>query len=233
MLDDMNVLIQQLKSEERQKEAVRFQMLLSQMNPHFLLNTLNIIKWLAIRREVPEISDISISLGKLLETSLNSEKELIFLQEEIELVEAFILIHRYKDDKSISVKYEIDEGLEYALLPKLSIEPLVENAIIHGLAYREQGGVVQLMVKSDGQQLYIEVKDNGVGLKEAANPKRRHKRKGIGLQNIQERLRLLFREKSSFHIESNDMGTTVSFHVPLLVSPPYLGGLTDVDRSDR
>ncbi len=230
MLDDMQVLIQKLKAEERQKEAVRFQMLLSQMNPHFLLNTLNIIKWLALRKEVPEISEISISLGKLLETSLNSEKDLIFLQEEFELVEAYIVIQRYKDDRNVEIIYEIEEGLEFALIPKLSIEPLFENAYIHGLNGQKQAGFIHLRIHSADQHLFIEVIDNGVGIQEAMKNNRKRQRKGIGLNNIQERLQLLFKDSSTFDIESNESGTSVRFKIPLLISTPYIEeGQTDVE----
>lgn len=234
MLDDMQVLIHKLKAEERQKEAVRFQMLLSQMNPHFLLNTLNIIKWLALRKEVPEISEISISLGKLLETSLNSEKDLIFLKEELELVEAYILIQRYKDDRIVDIVYEVEEGLEFALIPKLSIEPLFENAFIHGLNAHKQGGVIHLHIKSADQYLFIEVLDNGIGMQEASKNQRKRQRKGIGLNNIQERLKLLFKESSSFNIDSNESGTIVRFKIPLLISTPYTGECqTDVEGYNR
>ncbi|HEY0826684.1 MAG TPA: histidine kinase [Bacilli bacterium] len=234
MLDDMNVLIQKLKFEERQKEAVHFQMLLSQTNPHFLLNTLNIIKWLALRKDIPEISEICVSLGKLLETSLYAEQDLIFLKDELELVEAYVLIQRYRNDKPIHISYEIGENLQYALIPKLSIEPLVENAFIHGLSKRIYDGVVSIVVWAENNQLKVEVKDNGVGLEETAKLPNSHKRKGIGLMNIQERLQLLFREGSDFAIESSDRGTTVSFRIPLLVSPPYVEeDKQDVESSDR
>ena len=87
-------MIGKLKAEERQKEAAHFQMLLSQMDPHFLLNTLNTIKWIGIRNGNKEIEAICVSLGKLLETSLNSEVDMIHLHEEIELVEAFVYIQK-------------------------------------------------------------------------------------------------------------------------------------------
>src|SRR5690606_3652454 len=90
MLDDMSGLIQRLKEEERQKEAVHFQMLLAQINPHFLLNTLNTMKWIAIRKKNEDIEEICVSLGKLLEMSLNSEIDMIHLKDELELVQAYV-----------------------------------------------------------------------------------------------------------------------------------------------
>jgi two-component system sensor histidine kinase YesM len=234
MLDDMNDLIQKLKIEERQKEAVHFQMLIAQMNPHFLLNTLNIMKWIALRHHVHSISDICISLGQLLETSLNYEVELIHLQKEMELVQAFIQIHNYKQkiDLDYSVNYE--ESLKYVLIPKFSIQPLVENAIIHGFSKQDKAGQIRVRVYKQQLSLYVEVEDNGIGFTQSKKQQTLRKRKGIGLDNIQQRLKLLFKLDSDFDIKSNDKGTLITFRIPLLISVPYIEGGDDyVEGADR
>lgn len=225
MLEDMMVLIGKLKVEERQKEAAHFQMLLSQMDPHFLLNTLNTIKWSAIRNGNKEIETISISLGKLLETSLNAEIDMIHLHEEIELVEAFVYIQKIRYNSNFDVIYDYDRSIDYALVPKLSIQPLVENAIQHGLAHQTAHGLIKIRVfKQDAQgqdKLIVEVADNGIGLEKSKLVKQMRRRSGIGLKNIQERLALLFKERGELVIESNDSGTNVRFSLPFLLSTPY------------
>jgi two-component system sensor histidine kinase YesM len=234
MLDDMNDLIQRLKMEERQKEAVHFQMLIAQMNPHFLLNTLNIMKWIALRHNVQSISEICISLGQLLETSLNYEVELIHLQKEMELVQAFIHIHNYKQKIQLDYSFDYEEPLKYALIPKFSIQPLVENAIIHGFINQDKVGKIRVRVHQEKLSLYVEVEDNGIGFAQSSKMQTIRSRKGIGLANIQQRLKLLFKLDCDFEIRSNEAGTLITFRIPLLVSVPYIeGGSDHVEGADR
>lgn len=222
MLDDMDVLIQRLKTEERQKEAVHFHMLLAQMNPHFLLNTLNTIKWSAIRQGNDDITDITLSLGKLLEASLNSEKDLVHLQDEIELVRAYVHIQQIRHNRGFEVTYTFDEDILFALVPKLSLQPLVENAILHGVSHLAGKGLIEITVRREGpSSLTVEIKDNGIGMERSAQMKKTRKRPGIGLDNVRERLRLLFKEEGRMEIVSSDRGTRIRFTIPFLLSTPY------------
>lgn len=221
MLDDTSLLIQKLKAEERQKEAVHFQMLLAQTNPHFLLNTLNTIKWIAIREQNEDITNMTLSLGKLLEASLNTDKDLIHLKDEIELVEAYVHIQQVRYAHKFDCTFTYDEDILYALVPKLSLQPLVENAIIHGISRRPGHGLIELNVRREEHRLMIEIRDNGVGMEQAGGAKAPRKRPGIGLSNIQERLRLLFREEGQLEVLSTSEGVTVRLMLPLLMSTPY------------
>lgn len=222
MLDDMDALIQRLKTEERQKEAVHFHMLLAQMNPHFLLNTLNTIKWSAIRQGNEDIADITLSLGKLLEASLNSEKDLVHLQDEIELVQAYVHIQQVRYNHRFEVTYAFDDDVVFALVPKLSLQPLVENAIMHGVGHLAGQGRIDIRVRREGPaHLTVEIEDNGVGMARSAQMKRTRKRPGIGLDNVRERLRLLFKEDGRMDVVSSERGTWVRFTIPFLLSTPY------------
>lgn len=221
MLDDTHLLIQKLKAEERQKEAVHFQMLLAQTNPHFLLNTLNTIKWIAIREHNEDITNMTLSLGKLLEASLNTDKDLIHLKDEIELVEAYVHIQQVRYAHKFELVCRYDEDVLYALVPKLSLQPLVENAIIHGISRLPGNGLIELIVHREEHRLIVEIRDNGVGMEQSALNKVPRKRPGIGLSNIQERLRLLYREEGTLEVLSSGEGVTVRFTLPLLLSTPY------------
>lgn len=221
MLDDTHLLIQKLKAEERQKEAVHFQMLLAQTNPHFLLNTLNTIKWIAIREQNEDITNMTLSLGKLLEASLNTDKDLIHLKDEIELVEAYVHIQQVRYAHKFDCTFTYDEDILYALVPKLSLQPLVENAIIHGISRLPGHGLIELNVRREEHRLIVEIRDNGLGLEQTDGPKAPRKRPGIGLNNIQERLRLLFREEGRLEVLSTSEGVTVRLTLPLLMSTPY------------
>lgn len=221
MVQDMNVLIDQLRMEERQKQAIQFQMLLSQTNPHFLLNTLTTIKWIAIKNGNQEIKDICISLGKLLENSLNSEVDLIPWKAELELVKAYVYIQQYRFNEMFEVIYESDSAFDYALVPKLSIQPLVENAIYHAFQGLQQKGSLVIRIYSKEDYVYVEVDDNGIGFEAAKKKKQTRQRKGIGIQNVKERLRLLFKDEGIFHVIPLKEGTRIQMIFPLLMAKPY------------
>ncbi|MBB6637729.1 sensor histidine kinase [Cohnella thailandensis] len=226
MMVDMNGLIERLKAEERQKDAVHFQMLLAQMNPHFLLNTLNTMKWIGMRNKNEEIVEICLSLGKLLETSLNSDVDLIHLQDEIDLTKAFIYIQQIRYGNRFEVEFSYDEGILYALVPKLSLQPLVDNAIRHGIANMADGGKIRIRIRLGGEQeelLVLEVEDNGIGIEKSRQAQQGRKRPGIGLSNVRERLRLLFKDKGELEIVSLEQGTLSRMYLPLLISEPYEG----------
>ncbi|WP_339300860.1 histidine kinase [Paenibacillus sp. FSL R5-0623] len=228
MLDDANQMINRLKAEERQKEAVHFHMLLAQMNPHFLLNTLNTMKWSAIRSGNEEISEMCVSLGKLLEVSLNSQVELVYLKDEIELVQAYLHIQRIRYRDSFEVTCEFDDKLEYALVPKLSLQPLVENAIHHGVGPLEQLGQIRIGIyRQDTGVLMLEVADNGIGMEESRRQQMTRTRPGIGLSNLRERLRLLFKGQSELEVIDTKPGTLVRFSIPFLLSTPYVQKRSD------
>lgn len=225
MMVDMNGLVQRLRAEERQKDAVHFQMLLAQMNPHFLLNTLNTIKWIGLRSGNEEIVEICLSLGKLLETSLNSDVDLIHLRDEIELTRAFLYIQQVRYGNRFQVEFSYDEELIYALVPKLSLQPLVDNAIKHGIGNMAEGGRILIRTGRSPllqDRLTLEVEDNGVGIEQSSkNQGEARKRPSIGLKNVRERLRLLFKDKGELEVIPLEQGTLCRMHLPVLLSEPY------------
>ncbi|RRJ63416.1 HAMP domain-containing protein [Paenibacillus oralis] len=220
MIGDIRGLISRLKTEERQKEAFHFQMLMSQMNPHFLLNTLNTVKWNARNHGDMGTFEICQNLGRLLESSLNTEVDLVHLKEEIELVKAYVYIQSFRYDHAFTAEYEIGKELQYALVPKLSLQPLVENAIQHGLVHVREGGAIRIAAMRAGQKLRLEIRDNGQGLA-GARPEQGRKRKGIGIGNLRERLELLFRRESSLTLVPLEQGTMAVLEMPLLIASPY------------
>lgn len=223
ILNDLNQIIERLKMEEKQKDAVHFQMLLAQMNPHFLLNTLNTMKWISLRQGQQQIADICISLGKLLEKSLNAEIDLICLKEEMELIQAFVYIQqiRYNHRFQVLIDNELQE--DYVLVPKFSLQPLVENAIKYGIAHERNDGVITIRIRRHENKslLVLEVEDNGIGFERAMQKEKKPKREGIGLNNIRKRLSLLFKEDGELTIIPLARGSLVRITLPLLVSTPY------------
>ncbi|UKS28490.1 histidine kinase [Paenibacillus sp. HWE-109] len=237
MIDDVVVLINKLKLEERQKQAVRFQMLLSQMNPHFLLNTLNTVKWMARKEKQEAIAGICTSLGSILEASLGSDIELVSLKEEIKLLRSYESIQSFRFRDHFTIQYEMDESVHYALVPKLSLQPLVENSIVHGFDEAKGCCAIWVRAKAEGNSLILEVEDNGVGMEVASRRPVRRSGHGIGLSNLRERLQLLFKREGSIEFISSAEGTLVRIQLPLLIATPYSqegeGGHVDGFASGR
>jgi two-component system sensor histidine kinase YesM len=221
MIDDVIELIDRLKQEERQKQVVRFQMLLFQMNPHFLLNTLNTVKWMARKEKQSAIAGICTSLGSILEACLNSDIELIALKEEIKLLRSYESIQVLRFREQFTMVYEAEEAVQYALVPKLSLQPLVENCIVHGFDASEGRGIIRVRARAEGNELVLEVADNGIGMEKAAARPGRRSGHGIGLSNLRERLQLLFKREGNLEIISGEQGTTVRIRLPLLIAAPY------------
>ncbi|MFD0674841.1 sensor histidine kinase [Cohnella sp. GCM10027633] len=235
MIDDINALLERLQLEERQKQYVRFQVLLSQMNPHFLLNTLNTIKSIALDKDDDDIYEICVALGKILETTLNTEVDLILLKDELVLIESYMDIQRRRFGHGIALEYDVDEELRYALIPKFCLQPLVENSLLHGFGQTGAEGIIRIRVWEQNRTLYLEVADNGVGIDRAKERKVVRKRKSIGVQNIRETLELMFKNQSTgLRIQSTDEGTQVQLHMPMLLSKPYAKeGNGNVENADR
>lgn len=228
MIADIQHLIYRLKAEERQKESVRFQILVSQMNPHFLLNTLNIVKSQALKNKDKVTFDICVSLGLLLESSLQVEIDLVTLEREIAFAEAYTHIQNVRFAGRYRLEFHYDGSLTYALVPKFTLQPLVENAILHGFADSPEGGTIRVGVRREGARLCLRVEDDGRGpaAAEAAAPFSRRRRKGIGLSNIRERLELLYKGDAEMELCAvpDGKGTIVEMRFPLLVSEPYREG---------
>lgn len=235
MIADINNLLERLKLEERQKQFVRFQVLLSQMNPHFLLNTLNTIKSIALDKDEDEIYEICVALGNILETTLNLEVDLILLKDEMVLIDSYMDIQRKRFGHGIEIQYEVGGDLEYALIPKFCLQPLVENSLLHGFGQSHQEGRIDIRASSRDSLLYLEVADNGMGIEKSQENQSNRKRKSIGLQNLRESLELMFKNQpTGLLIESTDEGTRVMMHFPLLLSKPYWKeGSAHVAHADR
>ncbi|RXZ79437.1 HAMP domain-containing protein [Paenibacillaceae bacterium] len=219
MVKDIRSLIQQLKMEVREREAIRQQMLLIQMNPHFLLNTLNLIKWNVLEKGDQGTADICIALGTLFEQSLASEEEIIHLHKERELIQAYDYIQQIRFEGRFRIQYELHEELKYALVPKFILQPLVENSINYGFSQRKQDGIVIIRAYAVEEKLVLEVEDNGQGYL-SKDKKDKRRRKGIGLANIRERLNLLYRNDGELTIEETNPGTRVTVRMPLLLAAP-------------
>jgi two-component system, LytTR family, sensor kinase len=183
----------------------------SQINPHFLFNAFNTL-YGVIPRNAPEARQTVLNLAEIFRYFLQSEKTFIPLSEELEIVKAYLDIERLRLGPRLETRIEIDPAALAVPIPILSIQPLVENAVKHGLSAKAGPGLLELTAMASGGQVFISVRDTGPGMSAEANGA---KKNGVGLANVRRRLQLCFGPEADLAIQSSAEGTTVEFTVPL------------------
>lgn len=215
--------INQLITENYEKQIIikdtEYKALQSQIDPHFMYNTLSSVNWLARTGKCEEVSEIVISLGNLLRASI-SKTSVILLRDEIQILEDYINIqqYRYKDRAVFSI--DIDESHYGYAVPRMILQPIVENAIKYGIEEMLEICTISVYSKDDGENIKIVVQDNGPGMDEEFLDRVRRfevqtNSTGIGLKNINDRLKILFGNEYGLIIESRKkVGTKVTVCIP-------------------
>lgn len=204
MLDANDHLMNEIKENEQSIRQYELQALSSQINPHFLYNTLDTIVWMAEFNHSQKVVDVTKSLARYFRLALNHGNEEISLHDELDHVRQYLFIQkqRYAD----KLNYDIDETVDCQLfiVPKLIIQPIVENAIYHGIKEVSRNGLIQITVSEDSSFMIVEIYDNGAGFEQNADlpDKPYHKTGSIGLKNVDQRLRLYFGFEYHMKIES-------------------------------
>jgi two-component system, LytTR family, sensor kinase len=207
-----------LEDQRRMLLQARMDALISQINPHFLFNTLNTISSL-IRRDPDTARSVLLKLSRILRRRLKVHAHFAPLKEEMEFIDDYLDIEivRFGHDKLRVVK-EIDPETESLVIPTMILQPIVENAIRHGIAHKIEGGTITLRASRKAQRLIIQVQDDGAGIPEGKRDE--IYASGIGISNVNERLRVLFDDQFSLRVESRPgQGTSVSVDIPELVVP--------------
>ncbi len=205
--------------EEHQQMLLRARMdaLSNQINPHFLFNTLNTVS--ALVRTDPDMArDVVLKLSNILRRLLRQQENFVPLREELHFVDDYLDIEAARAGRDkLEIAKDIDENSLDIFVPAMLLQPIVENAIRHGLAPKLEGGVITIRTALEDGRLRIVVEDNGLGMTEARLA--RVHEEGIGMSNVQARLRLLYGDDFRFEIASRlGEGTTVRIEVPELVS---------------
>ena len=214
MLERIETLMKEEKEQEALTRIYELKALTSQINPHFLYNTLDTIIWMAEFQDHQKVVDITKALSNYFRLSLNAGEEIVTLRQEIEHVRQYLFIQkeRYGDKLEYTI-FEPDD-IPDIKLPKIVLQPLVENAIYHGIKESERPGKITITVSKRDTFIDICIADNGVGIKE--NTTSTKELGGVGIKNIQERLALFFGEAFSMEIESEPNAyTKVYLHLPL------------------
>lgn len=217
----LNVLeyYKRFQQEKTQNAELQAALISAQLNalkmklqPHFLFNTLNSISVL-IKDNPGKAGETVNRLSDLLRHVLNNvDDQFTELENEISFIRQYLAIEKVRFGDRLSVTIELDEGLKKVLVPSLLLQPIVENAIRHGIAKRRGKGVIDIKILKNGRFLYLDVSDNGVGYK----PQRPESEKGLGLRITEDRLKSLFTDTYKMHITAvKSGGTKVSIQIPV------------------
>lgn len=213
----LKILMEENKEKEKNKRLAEIRALQAQINPHFLFNTLNTIRWAAINNKNQKVSEMILLLVRLLKSTIVKEGELKTIREEVEIVETYIRIFAMRNSKNINVSYKISQECLEIKIPTLLIQPIVENAIFHGLGEKKEEGQIEINISKENSRITITIRDNGKGM----NPEcistydlNKKDHKGIGIGNVKERIKLYYGDKGDIKITSApNMGTEVTLTI--------------------
>lgn len=222
MMEEIQVLMEQVKMEQHQIEQIRFNALQSQIQPHFLYNTLECIHWQAMADGNEEISTLVKALAKYYRICLSGGHDVIPLKMELEHVRNYMIIQNMRYDNIIGCEFEVDGFAEETMIPKLTLQPLVENSIYHGIKVKEgKTGKVFVKVSGEGDVVHITLADTGTGMtEEQIGEMNQHLSEyddsfGYGVRNVNKRIELLYGKEYGLHYKKNESGgVTVEILLP-------------------
>lgn len=199
---EVTTLMDRRVEDERKKLELEYRMLSSQIDPHFLYNTFNAIKWMAKIQKADGISEMITSLSRIMKNISKRDENIVTLAEELSFIDDYLVIMKYRYGNTISYYRSVDEGCERIMLPRFCLQPLIENAIFHGIEPKGTGAVA-IIAREYDEHYTIMIADNGVGFDpENAEEKKDGMFKNIGLENIRQRLRHTYADDVSFTISS-------------------------------
>lgn len=226
MSDKLNDLINRIAYEKIETKRAEYNALLAQINPHFIFNALESINGLAKIKGETEIVEILSSLSYLMRITLSSKKSMVKLKDEISYIDNYISIHKIITGGRINVEYDLEDEALDCLVPKLIMQPIVENAINYGLEDKNVDALIVISVHTEGDTLKINISDNGKGIEsdklerilESINgqePDDNETHAHIGLRSVNRRLKILYGEEYGLNMQSTpDVGTVVELSLP-------------------
>jgi two-component system sensor histidine kinase YesM len=223
MVKEIDFLIHQVYQFKIKEKEYDLQALQSQLNPHFLYNTLSAISWMGRRHNIKEIPEISEALARFYRLTLNNGHNIISIAEEIEQAKAYLEIKKIRYRERLSYHFDIDERVNDLKTIKLILQPFIENSIIHGM-YNEDRKVT-IVVKAIYKEAFVEISiiDDGMGISEDVLreliQEESKERKGYGITNVDKRIKMYFGESCGVSIFSRlGIGTSVTIKIPCILS---------------
>ena len=232
MVGQLNDLLEQRRQEQTSLRNAELALLQSQINPHFLYNTLDTIIWLIETEKYADAENMITSLSAFFRTSLSRGRDIITLDEEAQHIASYLAIQQFRYRDIMSYRLDIDPALSACTIPKLTLQPLVENALYHGIKLKRSPGVILVRgLRAENGDVLLLVKDDGVGISPErlaemrASLDSKGDRIGFGLATVHERIRLLYGNEYGLTIESTPgVGTTVTVRIPchMETEPPAI-----------
>lgn len=224
MSEKIHYLIQEVYRKDTLQAQTELQMLRSQINPHFMYNTLETIRAAALSQHNPQLARMVSLLGKTLRYGVSTPSEPVTLSQEINNLYDYIELQNIHFEGRLIFNINIEEQLKDCIIIKLLLQPLVENAIYHGVGVTDQQGVIDIFGFTDGSTLTFKVADNGIGIDEneleLLNDYINHKNecyKSIGLRNVNRRIKLYYGDSYGLHLDSVlGRGTVITIEIPLI-----------------
>lgn len=217
MMGEIDRLISEVYENKIALKEFELKALTAQINPHFLYNSLSIINWMAIKSGQKEISKVTLDLSTFYRTALSKGEDMVTVENCIRNIEAYLSIQLVMHDNDFTVQWKIDPQVKAEKVPKLILQPVVENALEHGLDVKEEGDkILQLSFLDAGDAVLLRVEDNGMGMEQSvAESLVTYQAEGYGLKNVNDRICLLYGEEYKIRITSSvGKGTVVEMRIP-------------------
>ncbi|MFD2706071.1 cache domain-containing sensor histidine kinase [Salibacterium lacus] len=221
-----DMLYQSLIDKNKRQRKAEIRALQANINPHFLYNTLDQLNWRAMERGDDDMSRMMELLGSMLRIGLSKGESIISVEQEIDYVHHYLELQKIKMEDALSYEVIVDAPVKAYFIPKLTLQPFVENAVIHGLPDTKDG-VIKLVVSQTPESIVFEILDNGPGLSEDA-PSSTINAGGYGIRNVKERLRLYFGEKAVVSLQEQKEGGTAA-----VISIPKIQEASFFEQSDE
>lgn len=217
MLHEIEHLMQQVENEQSEKYHAELRAVIHRVQPHFLYNTLSTLRWLIQSNQNGRASDVLSALNHLLEANMSKSGNMITVEEELEIVRKYLIILEIRYEKTFHLELNVEAGTEKIIIPRMLLQPVVENAIFHGIVPKNKGGTISISICSREGDLEFLINDDGLGigdekLKELNDPEAAIAKGGIGigLRHIYDTLRLYYARNWEWSIASGPgQGTTV------------------------
>lgn len=219
MVGRIQQLMTTVRDEEIDLRKTELKALQAQINPHFLYNTLDSIAWMCERGKNADAVQMVHALARLFRISISRGHELIPIEKELQHAEAYLQIQKYRYKNQFTYHFTVDEGCLHCLCNKITLQPIIENAIVHGLDLMVDAGHIEITVRPDGGDILLIVADDGIGMEPeqvaALLQNEPSDRTGIGVKNVNDRLRIYFGPEYGLSITSAPYeGTTVTIRTP-------------------
>lgn len=229
MVGQIQELMTRVRNEEITLRKTELKALQAQINPHFLYNTLDAIGWMCEEERSREAVEMVNALAKLFRISISKGHELISIEKELEHARSYLMIQKFRYKNQFLYEFEVEEACLPYMCNKITLQPIIENAIYHGIDRMVDQGLITIRIFKDGEDIVFQVEDNGIGMTQeqcrrilAAEPGDHKGPGGIGIKNVNDRIRIYFGDQYGITIESElDEGTCVTIRMPAVEEGSY------------